>query len=299
MSPSQGASAAARMPAPELILDQELCLNLRGRMEICSACSDQCHSAALQLSPDTIELDGERCTGCGGCIPACPAGVMRMSGFSPLRFVQAATGKQRLHLHCGASRDGGGGVAIPCFKLLDARLVAALAGEGVQTLLLHGAEHCDDCAMGDARPGMEQLGSTLEEWFGDAAPVLSAAGRELDSDDAERHLENQPHMDRRSFLRLMGARATTGAASWFCPTADSDEQEAALFGTDGGRDLAAETGIPLLASLPFVPEVAVQGDAGEPMVVAAPETPVAGAFSELAAGLAERLFRNDAREVGA
>ena len=71
----------------------------------------------------------------------------------------------------------------------------------------------------------------------------------------------------------------------------------ALFGSDGGRDLAAETGIPLLASLPFVPEVAVQSDAGEPLVIAEPELPLARTLDELAAGLAQRLFENETREV--
>ncbi|HEB95032.1 MAG TPA: hypothetical protein ENI96_01215 [Sedimenticola thiotaurini] len=72
-----------------------------------------------------------------------------------------------------------------------------------------------------------------------------------------------------------------------------------LFGSGGGRALADETGIPLLASLPFVPEVAVQGDAGEPVVISAPDTVAARVFDRLAAGLAERLFREQMQEVEA
>ncbi len=71
----------------------------------------------------------------------------------------------------------------------------------------------------------------------------------------------------------------------------------ALFGSDGGRDLARETGLPLLASLPFVPEVAVQGDAGEPLVVSDPGLPVARQFAGLAEGLVGRLFREAREEV--
>jgi len=236
MSQVQRSSALTLLQQSELILDEELCLNLRGRMEVCSACSDQCHSEALQLSVDAVDLDAERCTGCGGCVPVCPAGVMRMSGFSPVRFVQTAKGNESLHLHCSASQDGGGGVVIPCFKLLDARLVSALAGEGVQRVLLHGMSQCDGCNMGDARPAIEFLKSTLERWFGDESPLLIPAEQDSDQDTGERHLEDQPHMNRRNFLRLLGAKATAEASSWFCPTADSDEQEAALlpfFQADG------------------------------------------------------------------
>ena len=39
-----------------------------------------------------------------------------------------------------------------------------------------------------------------------------------------------------------------------------------LFGEGGGRTLADEAGVPLLAELPIDPRVAQCGDAGEPIV---------------------------------
>lgn len=228
MSGAEAVTSRPLLQRSELILDEELCLNLRGRLLVCQACSDQCHRDALQLSADAVDLDTELCTGCGGCIPACPAGVMRMTGFSPVRFLQTARDNRRLHLHCGASRDQGGGVVIPCFKLLDGRLVGALAGAGVEEILLHGLDQCDGCDMGDARPAVEAVQATLDQWFGDRGPVLERATAESEQDPGERLREDQPHMDRRSFLRLLGAKATSGAVTWFCPASDRAEEEAAL-----------------------------------------------------------------------
>lgn len=65
----------------------------------------------------------------------------------------------------------------------------------------------------------------------------------------------------------------------------------ALFGSGGAAALAEQTGLPLLASLPFIPEVAVGSDSGEP--VARNETGAGASFHELARLLARRLKLNE------
>ena len=69
-----------------------------------------------------------------------------------------------------------------------------------------------------------------------------------------------------------------------------------LFGRGGAVELAAMTGLPLLASLPFVPEVAIGSDSGEP--AARLESGVGAPFHELARRLASQL-NLDAEEVSA
>ena len=61
----------------------------------------------------------------------------------------------------------------------------------------------------------------------------------------------------------------------------------ALFGQGGATELAELTGLPLLASLPFVPAVAVGADQGQP--IAGKSGRMADLFHELAATLATRL----------
>ena len=71
----------------------------------------------------------------------------------------------------------------------------------------------------------------------------------------------------------------------------------ALFGVDGGGDLAVEIGVPVLASLPFVPEVAIQGDLGEPLVISRPGSAASRVFHELAGRLATGLCIGERKEV--
>jgi ATP-binding protein involved in chromosome partitioning len=62
-----------------------------------------------------------------------------------------------------------------------------------------------------------------------------------------------------------------------------------LFGHGGGERMAAQYGVPLLGSLPLELAIREQGDAGIPIVVAAPGSAVAGAYRQLALQVAARL----------
>jgi ATP-binding protein involved in chromosome partitioning len=63
----------------------------------------------------------------------------------------------------------------------------------------------------------------------------------------------------------------------------------AIFGEGGGRRLADEYGVPLLAQLPLDPETRVAGDEGTPITIRKPDSPQARAFRELAGAVQERL----------
>ncbi|WP_372172908.1 iron-sulfur cluster carrier protein ApbC [Xanthomonas euvesicatoria] len=62
-----------------------------------------------------------------------------------------------------------------------------------------------------------------------------------------------------------------------------------LFGDGGGERMAAQYGVPLLGSLPLEIAIREQGDAGQPVVVAAPESVAAKAYLAAATRLAEEL----------
>jgi len=75
--------------------------------------------------------------------------------------------------------------------------------------------------------------------------------------------------------------------SWFeCPHCG---EPTALFGSGGGQRLANELGLPLLAQIPLDARVLAGGDAGEPIVVAAPDSPPARALIDLGARVAGLL----------
>ncbi|WP_296282629.1 iron-sulfur cluster carrier protein ApbC [Pseudoxanthomonas sp.] len=62
-----------------------------------------------------------------------------------------------------------------------------------------------------------------------------------------------------------------------------------LFGQGGGERMAAQYGVPLLGSLPLDIAIREQGDAGQPVVVAAPDSAVAQAYRQTARVMAETL----------
>ena len=85
-------------------------------------------------------------------------------------------------------------------------------------------------------------------------------------------------MARKGYLRVAGVIENMSA--FRC----DHGQTYALFGSGGGERLAAEIGVPLLATIPLDPSVAEGGDAGRPASLA-DHGPVVDAF----AGLAERI----------
>ena len=76
--------------------------------------------------------------------------------------------------------------------------------------------------------------------------------------------------------------------SYFTPP-DLPDRTYYIFGRGGGRRVAEELGIDFLAEVPIDPRVVEGGDAGKPIVLLAPDSPVARIFRELAGMVARRL----------
>ncbi len=68
-----------------------------------------------------------------------------------------------------------------------------------------------------------------------------------------------------------------------------DGQHFPLFGTGGGDALAADLGVELLGAVPIDPRVAEGGDAGNPVMAAAPDSPSAVAIANAAKALTALL----------
>lgn len=91
-------------------------------------------------------------------------------------------------------------------------------------------------------------------------------------------------MARRSHLRVVGIIENMSTF------VGNNGETYALFGEGGGQRLAQSTETPLLASLPFHPEVVETGDAGKPIVQALPENAVAKAYTQLADLIASEVI---------
>jgi ATP-binding protein involved in chromosome partitioning len=86
-------------------------------------------------------------------------------------------------------------------------------------------------------------------------------------------------MARKSYLRVAGVIENMSAFE--CDHGESY----ALFGEGGGEQLAHDSGVPLLGSVPLEPAVSSGGDAGEPVVLG--DSPAADAFRQIAGQIVE------------
>jgi ferredoxin len=226
MRMAERSQASGFFTLSELIVEEELCVNLRGRVARCAACKETCPSGALSPTPDGVNLDETLCTGCNRCLPSCPAGALRSTGFVPSRFLRVLMESQQRDLHCRVSADGGGGIVIPCHGVLDARLLAAAQAEGVTELHLHGLNQCENCRFGDARSHMASVVSELSAWLEEGALVLDLSPEtEKTKRNDRRHYQDQPHFSRRTFLRFGGAQTVTQVVDWMVPGMTQDEED--------------------------------------------------------------------------
>ncbi len=108
---------------------------------------------------------------------------------------------------------------------------------------------------------------------------------------AERVAQRSAYAARKLKLAVRGVIENM---SWF--TGD-DGKRYELFGAGGGRQLAGELGVPLLAQVPLVPELRQGGDDGVPTAAVSPDTEVGRVFDALATSIVElgpaRVYRKE------
>jgi ATP-binding protein involved in chromosome partitioning len=91
-------------------------------------------------------------------------------------------------------------------------------------------------------------------------------------------------MARRSYLKVLGVVENMHA--FVAPDGTSHE----IFGSGGGRRLAALTGAPLVGEVPIDGAVSEGGDFGKPVVLTHPDLPAATALNEIARRIVEELL---------
>lgn len=87
--------------------------------------------------------------------------------------------------------------------------------------------------------------------------------------------------------------------SWFV---GDDGKRYLLFGEGGGKALADDLGVPLLAQIPLVPDLRSGGDEGMPITAAEPDSEASKAFDALASGIESlgpaRVYRSELKVKG-
>ncbi|AOL19185.1 iron-sulfur cluster carrier protein ApbC [Xanthomonas citri pv. glycines] len=132
----------------------------------------------------------------------------------------------------------------------------------------------------DLPPGTGDIQLTLSQKIPVAGAVIVTTPQDIATLDARKALK----MFEKVEVPVLGI--VENMAVHTCSNCGHREH---LFGEGGGERMAAQYGVPLLGSLPLVIAIREQGDVGQPIVVAAPESVAAQAYLAAATRLAEEL----------
>lgn len=132
----------------------------------------------------------------------------------------------------------------------------------------------------DLPPGTGDIQLTLAQKIPVAGAVIVTTPQEVATLDAKKALK----MFEKVEVAVLGI--IENMALHVCSNCGHQEH---LFGEGGGQRMAAQYGVPLLGSLPLDIAIREQGDAGRPVVVAAPDSAVAQAYRQAARALVQQL----------
>ena len=132
----------------------------------------------------------------------------------------------------------------------------------------------------DLPPGTGDIQLTLAQKIPVAGAVIVTTPQDVATLDAKKALA----MFQKVNVHVLGI--VENMAVHVCSNCGHEEH---LFGEGGGQRMAAQYGVPLLGSLPLDVAIREQGDAGRPVVIAAPDSAVAQAYRQVARAMVAQL----------
>ena len=136
-----------------------------------------------------------------------------------------------------------------------------------------------DYLLVDLPPGTGDVQLTLAQTVPMAGAVVVTTPQAVALNDAKRSVA----MFEKVNVEIFGI--VENMSSFVCPQCGHVEP---IFATGGGEAYAAELGVPFLGAIPLEPSIRAAGDAGTPVVLAAPDSHSAHAFTLLAERVAQR-----------
>ncbi len=139
-----------------------------------------------------------------------------------------------------------------------------------------------DYLLVDLPPGTGDIQLTLAQKIPVAGAVIVTTPQDIATLDARKALK----MFEKVGVAVLGI--VENMAVHVCSNCGHAEH---LFGEGGGQRMSEQYGVPLLGALPLDISIREQGDAGQPVVVAAPESAAAQAYRAAARALADELAK--------
>lgn len=170
------------------------------------------------------------------------------------------------------------------FLLEDAKSAVVWRGPMLHGALLQFLKDVDwgdlDFLILDLPPGTGDIALTLSQRVRSNGSVIVTTPQEVALQDVYKSVS----MNQKVGIPIVGVVENE---SYFVCNHCSERHE--LFGSGGGQKIADFAGAPLLGQIPIFPEIRKWGDAGVPVVEAAPGSPPALAFLQVARGLIDSL----------
>jgi ATP-binding protein involved in chromosome partitioning len=142
----------------------------------------------------------------------------------------------------------------------------------------------------DLPPGTGDVALTLSQQVRSSGAVMVTTPEEVALQDVYKAVS----MNQKVGIPITGV--IENQSYFIC---DGCDKKHFLFGEGGGQKIAEMAGAPLLGQLPLDPTVRQWGDAGTPVVQAAPQSSIALAFQKIAEQLVERLAEANRSSAGA
>ena len=138
----------------------------------------------------------------------------------------------------------------------------------------------------DTPPGTSDIHLTLIQTLGITGAVIVTTPQEVALADARKGINM--YTNEKVNIPILGLVENM---AWFTP-AELPENKYYIFGKDGGKNLAEELHVPLLAQIPLVQSIRENGDHGEPAVLN-PASPEGIAFMSLAAKVVTQVDKRN------
>src|SRR5262249_42482360 len=179
------------------------------------------------------------------------------------------------------------------FLLEDPRSAVVWRGPMLQNALLQFLRDVDwgklDYLILDLPPGTGDITLTISQKLRTTGAIIVTTPQEVALQDVYKSVS----MAQKVGIPLLGVVENE---SYFVCDGCSKRHE--LFGAGGGQKIADFAGAPLLGQIPIVPASREWGDAGTPIVEAAPESDVARAFVDVAERLVGRVSAHNIERGG-
>lgn len=133
----------------------------------------------------------------------------------------------------------------------------------------------------DLPPGTGDAALTLTQQAPLSGAIIVTTANDLSLVDARKGLAMFEKVD----VPVLGIVENM---AWFAPP-DLPDRKYWIFGKDGAKRVADELGVDFLGEVPIDPRIVSGGDAGEPILLHAPDSEAAAAFRAVAGAAARRL----------